>query len=278
MKRKLTFFFLVMLAISAYFQYHHDLNTNYVEEKNVFVSLPSGKALRILSFGFSDLTADLLFIWSVQFYSSYHYSNRYDYLERIYNTITDLAPRYSDVYIVGSWIMSLEAKDIDMAVRLLEKGSQNNPDKWIFDYEIAFYLYKYKKDYKKAEIYFKRAARHPGAPSVIKRQQAHMVYMSENLTQAWKMWMEIYETAGTAIDKESAYKHLFQIKLEIDRKQLYPYLQRYKRERGRYPANLGNLAATRWLTAIPLDFTGQPYFYNPETGEITARKMFTWKK
>jgi len=275
---KLFSIFLTLMLMAGYIQFKYDSHTNYVADKNVFVTLPSGSTLKVLSFGFHDLVADMLFIWSIQFYGTYNLTNRYDYLEHIYNTITDLAPQYLEPYIVGSWIMALEAKDIEMAIRLLQKGSRNMKNEWIFDYECAYYVYKYLKDYERAEKYYKRAAERPNAPSMVKRKQAHMVYMKDDLTQAYAMWKEIYGNAKTRMERDAAFCHLYQIKFDWDKKLLEDKLDQYKARYGRYPMDLSQLVRAGLLREIPKDFSGFEYTYNPKIGKITADRVFQWKK
>lgn len=278
MKFKLFSVFVIMMILTAYFQYKHDSRVDYFAEKDVFVTLPSGKTLKILSFGFHDLTADMLFIWSIQFYSSYNFNNRFDYLESVFNTITDLAPQYKEPYIVGSWIMALEAKDIEMAIRLLEKGSRNMADEWIFDYEASFYAYRNLKDYDRAIKLLQKAAQRPNAPNLIKRKEAHLIYMKDDLTQAYEMWTDIYNNAKTRLDQDAAFKHLYQIKFEMDKKMLENAIVQYKNNYTRYPSDLNQLVRSGILKGIPRDFTGQDYVYDPQTGKISAIRMFKWKK
>lgn len=278
MRIKLFSIFLLMMISAGFLQFKYDSHTNYIANKKVFVTLPSGKTLKVLSFGFQDLAADLLFIWSIQFYGTYNLTNRYDYLEQIYNTITDLAPRYMEPYIVGSWIMALEAKDIEMAIRLLQKGSRNMKDQWIFDYECAYYARKNLKDYNRAEKYYKEAAQRPNAPSMIRRRQAHMVYMKDDLTRAYDMWMEIYKNAKTRMEKDAAFYHLYQIKFEWDQKLLENKLEQYKKRYGKYPMDLSHMIRAGLVREIPLDFIGRNYLYNSKKGKIIAERVFKWKK
>jgi tetratricopeptide (TPR) repeat protein len=278
MKAKLVSIFIILIALAGFFQFKYDSHTDYNKGKSVFVTLPSGNTLKILSFGYKDLVGDLLYIWAIQFYSTYNIDNRFDYLENVFNTISDLCPQYQEVYIVGSWIMALEAENIEMAIRLLDKGSKNIPGEWIFDYESAFYCYRNLKDYDRAVEYLKRAASKPGAPSFIKRRQAHLVYMENDLKKAYAMWVEIYKNAETIIEKDASFKHLYQIKFEMDKQTLEAKIKEYYKKYGRYPSDLTRLVREGLLKEIPLDFTGKSYFYNSKTGKITASRMFKWKK
>jgi len=278
MRIKLVAGFIILMILVGYFQFLYDSRINYFSERDTFVAIPPGKTLKILSFGYSNLVADMLFIWSIQFYSSYYLSNRYDYIEHIFNTITDLTPQYEEPYITGAWIMALEKTDYPMAIRLLEKGSRNNPQEYIFDYEAGYYAFQNLKDFELAERFFKRAGEKPNAPQLIKRSRAHMVYMQDKLEYAWDLWMDMYRNARTQLEKDASFNHLYQIKFEMDKKLLESVVAQFKERFGRLPAQLDELLEYGLLKAIPVDFAGRSYIYNPATGKIRARKVYKWKK
>jgi hypothetical protein len=271
-------FIIVFMVMVGYLQFRYDSHRQYDAAKEIFVTLPAGKTLSILSFGFRNLAADLLFIWSIQFYSTYNLTNSYDYLEQVYDTITDITPNYKEPYIVGSWIMALEAGDVRMAIRLLQKGARNMKGEWIFDYESGFYAYKNLKDYPLAEKFFSRASANPSAPPFIRRTRAHMVYMEDNLGYAYSLWMDIYKNAKDSFDRNSALNHLHQIKFEQDKKILAQQIARFKTLYRRYPYQLEELKQAGLVKEIPRDFDGNPYIYLPEKGTITAAKVLQWKK
>jgi hypothetical protein len=125
---------------------------------------------------------------------------------------------------------------------------------------------------------FKKAAARPGAPSMIKRREAHVVYMKDDLSHAYAMWMEIYKNAKSIIERDAGFKHLYQIKFEMDKKMLENKLEIYKQQYGRYPMDLSYLVRAGLLKKIPLDFSGKRYIYNPEEGKIKAIRMFEWKR
>lgn len=278
MRTRLFSAFIILMLLVGYAQLQYDTRIDYFSERDTFVGIPKGKTLRILSFGYQNLVADMLFIWSIQFYSSYYLSNRYDYIEHIYNVITDLTPQYEAPYMVGAWIMALEKNDIPMAIRLLEKGSRNMPDEYIFDYEAGFYANQNLKDYELAQYYFERAAKRPNAPELIKRSRAHMVYMQDNLEYAWELWMEIKNKAKTLIERDAAYNHLYQIKFEMDKRALEAAIDKYKKRYKMPPGDLEALVRVGLIRRVPTDYNGNPYVYNPAKATVSARKQFRWKK
>src|SRR5439155_20796750 len=89
--------------------------------------LPNGKYLRVAALGNASLAADLLYLWSIQFYGNFQIEDRYRYVDHVYaNVITELDPHYFDPYWLGALILSVETKNLDKAVALLDKGFANN--------------------------------------------------------------------------------------------------------------------------------------------------------
>lgn len=276
--QKPLFFAFMFLVLAASTQYFYDNNTDYFRKREVFLTLPAGETVKILSFGFSDLAADMLYIWSIQFYSNYNLTNSYDYIENIYNLITDISPKYKDPYIIGSVIMAVELKKIKMAIRLLQKGAENIKDEWIFDLDSGYYASKYLKDHKLAEKYFAKASRVKGAPKVISRMLFHQIYMQDRLDKAWELWSEVLINSKSEAERHSARLHLYQIKFELDKKQIENYLREYRKTYGAFPKKLEDLVKYRFIDIVPKDFKGTNYKYDNKTGTIDPLEGYMWKK
>ncbi|HUU04933.1 MAG TPA: hypothetical protein VMZ49_03535 [Patescibacteria group bacterium] len=266
------------LLLTAGMQNRYDATFDYFADRGTFVALPSGKALKVLSFGYSNLAADLLFIWSIQFYSTPYLTNRFDFLEKVYDTITDITPQYKEPYIIGSLIMVYEARDIPMALRLLDKGSRHNPDEWFFDHDAGYYCYKFLKDFTKAEFYYNRAAAKPDAPTFIKRLGAHMVYLHDDPKVAYQMWLDIYNHARDTLEKDAAFNHLYQIKAQNDLALLKERIGMFRNRFRRWPDHLSELLGAGLLPSLPSDFAGSDYLYDPEQGTVSAARVFRWKR
>lgn len=277
MSAKLVTLLIIFLALAGFVQFSYDSNFDYFAEKTTFVALPSGKTLRILSFGHEKLVADVLFIWSIQFYSTLTLTNRFDYLEHIFDVITDLNPQFRAAYYYGAIIMALEAKEYKMAIRLLQKGSMNMKDEWIFDYEAAYYANKFLRNPDLAEQFYLKASEKHDAPSLIRRRRAHMVYIRDKLNLAYELWIEIYNTAKTQLEKDAAINHLYQIKFEIDKEFLEDKVNLYKTRYGRNPINLEELKRRGYIKEIPRDYHGNDYRYDSKKGKVSAQRIFRWK-
>lgn len=277
-KNRYLLFSLIFILLIGYSQYYYDSNTDYFEKRNTFLALPSGKTLRILSCGNSELTADLLYIWSIQFFSNYNLLNSKNFIEDIYNLITDVSPRYKDPYIMGSTIMAIEMGEFEMAIRLLQKGAKNIKDEWIFDFESGYYTSKYLKDYNLAEVYYKRASEKGGAPKFISRMLFHSIYMQGKLEESRELWQNVLKNAETEIEKRSARLHLYQIKFELDKKKIKSSIDIFFEKYGFYPDNINELVVYGLIRSIPKDFKGNHYKYDPKKGTINPKEGYMWKK
>ena len=269
---------MIIFLLIGYSQFIYDSNTDYFRKRDTFLALPAGKTVKILSFGNSEVAADFLYIWSIQFFSNYNLLNSKDYIEDIYNLITDVSPRYKDPYLMGSTIMAIEMNEIEMAVRLLQKGSKNLPGEWIFDFESGYYTSKYLKDYKKAEEFYKRASGKKGAPKFISRMFYHSVYMQGKLEESWEMWQKVLKNAETVIERNSANLHLYQIKAEIDKRKIKQAMDKFFERYGFFPERVEELVAYGLISKIPKDLKGNDYQYDPEKGTIDPKEGYMWKK
>src|SRR5262249_13101622 len=160
--------------------------------------LPSGRYLKAVTFGYSGVAADLLYIWSIQYYSNYQIQDRYDYLDQIYRrVIAELDPHFVDPYLVGSMIMSMEAGRDDLALPLLEDGMTKNPGEWILPFQAGFLCYQKLHDYGRARDYFERTLKIPGAPAPVKRLYAEMYNRLGDKRASLRYWSEIHDTAAS---------------------------------------------------------------------------------
>jgi tetratricopeptide (TPR) repeat protein len=162
------------------------------------IYIPSGKFLRYATFGYSALAADLIYLWSIQYYSTPTIDDRFDHLDHVYAIINELDPRYQDPYEVGAMIavegaqelqaMRAEkaAKAITDAFAILDRGAANNPDQWVYPFNAGHIALMTLKDYPLAEKYFTQCMKIPGAPEFVERLRANSIYKKGDLKTSWE--------------------------------------------------------------------------------------------
>jgi tetratricopeptide (TPR) repeat protein len=236
--------------------------------------LPSGKYLKAMSLGFPEVMADAIYIWSIQYYSNYDTADRFTFLEHIYSgVITELDPHYMDPYLIGSLIMSSEAGDNEMALRLLDKGMAANPREWILPFEAGFTCFNLLKDYPRAAAYFEKAIAIPDAPGVVRRIHAEMLNKAGDKRASLAYWTEVHEKAEDAYVEDISWRHVHDLRIEIDTETLHAALEAWKdspQGEGRYPRSLSDLQRAGLIAAVPLDPDGAPYAYDPATGSVRS--------
>jgi len=240
------------------------------------IYVPTGKYLKFASFGNSAMMADLIYLWAIQFYSNYYIQDRFDYLEHIFSIISDLDPRYLDPYEIGALIAVYEAKDVELAFKILDMGLEKNPGQWIFPFQAGHYAQMFLKDFIIARDYYEKTMKIEGAPSQTERLAANASFKMMDYETAWQSWREIYQTATDDRVKKIAANHLYNVKASRDIELIKKTLDLYSEKFDRQPLNLGQLVREGFLSSVPKDMDEKDYIYNPQTGEV--RTATVWSK
>lgn len=241
--------------------------------------LPSGKYLKILSMGYPEVMADIIYIWSIQFYGDYDQTDRFKYLEHIYsNVIGELDPKYVDPYLIGAMIMSIEANDNEMALRLLDKGIAANPEEWILPFDAGFLCYDRVKDYPRAARYFELALKAPGAPGVVKRLHAEMYNKMGDKRASLEYWTEVLGGADNDYVRNVASTHVHDLTIEVDLEILRDAVAAYRSKFGDNPPDLHALVQSRLIGSVPLDPEGSAYQYDRGTGQVRSESRFKLRR
>jgi hypothetical protein len=241
--------------------------------------LPSPEMLEILSVGHPNLVADILYMWSIQYYSQFQPNERFLYLETVYNLITDLDPRFFDAYRIGALIMEIQTggdeKQLQAAVRrLFDKGLKNMPQSWELAEAAAWDMYMRFNDRTAALHYAELAAQIPGAPARIKR----MVGVWLDSESGWTVddsiayWRKAYEEAVDARDAQVCQSKLYDAVVTKDRGKLEPLLSAYAQRHGRCATDWQELVRAGMLSQAPLDLVGNPYGIDPTRCGLVAFK------
>ena len=228
--------------------------------------LPKGPWLRACALGQEQLLADMLYIWSIQYYATYGEDERYAYLEAVYEgAITELDPHYIDAYWMGALILSLEANDLEGALRLLDKGIENNPQSWRLAYVAGWEAF-YHRDYERAEGYFRVVESHPDAPPHIKRVRLALLEKAGRPEEALDEWIRLAEASP---DDEKvlavARRYITELTAEVLTARVALFVERA----GRSPGSLDELVGAGLIEEVPVTPDGRAYEYDRATGVVT---------
>lgn len=235
--------------------------------------LPKGPFLRALAFGQEETLADLLYIWSIQYYSSYDNQSRYQYLTAVYEgAITELDPHFEEAYMVGALIMSVEARKPELAFALYDKGVANNPNSWEIPFFAGWEAY-YAKDFVRARDYWMKGARIPGAPPQLMRLAAKMLEKKGDRASALGAYYEALEKTQDPKTRKVIQSWINRLQLAILLDQVRSGLARFKETHGRCPAHLKALVA---VGLLPADSPALEFSYNSNNCEVLPPPGFSF--
>jgi len=257
----------------------HTINgiSRYRVPGSSIIYIPSGKHLKLASFGYSALMADLIYLWAIQYFSNQNIWDRFENLEHVFSIISELDPQYYDPYDTGSLIAYYDAKDLELAFRILDLGMEKNPNQWIFPLQAGHYAQMFARDYKRAEKYYKKAMTVKGSPPITRRLYANAVFEQSDYQTAWHNWLEVYETTDDERVKKIASNHLYRTKAAMDIQTLHQAIARYRERHGRFPRELSDLVRAGFLRSVPKDLDEKDYVYDEQTGKVQTR-VNPWKR
>ncbi len=230
--------------------------------------LPKGPYLRALALGHEETLADLLYIWSIQYYSEYEDETRFEYLRQIYlGAITELDPRFGEAYLVGALIMSFEARDVDLALELYDKALEKMPEYWEAALWAGWECY-YAGRYEMARSYWGRAAEMEGAPSQILRLGARMLEEQGSLEAAAAEYARIVENPPDEKTGAIVERWLERVRTEILLRDTRAALESFRMTRGSCPLTLDELVWAGLLPAPPVDRQGRLLRYDFGSCEV----------
>ena len=274
-------FLVILLILSCGIFMSLKVKTDNISRKKIpgssIIYVPSGQYLKFATFGNSSLLADLIFVWAIQYYSDYTIPDMYEYLDHIFSIINELDPSYLDPYDIGAVIAAYEAGDLDLALKILDRGLEKNPEQWLFPYMAAHYAQMIKKDHKLAQEYYKKAMNIEGVPPIVERLYANAIFKSMDYKRALQTWLEIYKTAKDERIKKIASNHLYNITATIDIQKINEAIEKFKESYGRNPMELSQLVRAGFLDSLPKDLDGKKYIYDSRTGEVKTPTI-PWKR
>lgn len=186
---------------------------------------PLGKLLRLTGPNVSSLIADLAWIQIIQYYGEQNkIKGNFSNLKKTLFTLVEIDPNFIAPYTLGAFLLIGDPLyDYTSAIKLLDIGIKNNPDKWQFLFTKAFIFYlegniadSSLKNiyYRYACIYFNLASKKIDAPNFVKTFAASAAKKFGDPLLASDIWFTLYKNSDNEKDKEVYLKNF---KLEITR-------------------------------------------------------------
>lgn len=249
-----------------------------------------GAKLKGFSLGFEGLLADWYWMKSLQYLGdkvlnskeSFSLDNLnslnphllYPYL----NNATDLDPKFISVYEYGATV--LPAIDKDQAIKLTQKGIDNNPENWRL-YQYLGYIYWRLEDYERAAEVYKKGSQIAGAPDFLKMMAAKMKSEGGNRETARTIYQQMFEQAQDEQSKETAQLRLLELDSLDERETVQKVLDNFKSKNNRCVGSLREILPLLQTVKLSdgkdfrldnsnslLDPSGAPYLLDKEKCQI----------
>jgi tetratricopeptide (TPR) repeat protein len=273
MLRRLTVLLLLAacLSVAAFSAVRLEKLGGERREEDALLYLPNGKYLKVASLGQAQVLADLIYLWAIQYYSSYGQVDRGRYVEHVFgNVITELDPHYLDPYWIGALILTVEIRDLEGGLRLLDRGFERNPEAWILPYLAGWESY-HAGQLDRAADYFDVASTVPGVPGFVTRTRAGILGRAGHYRRALETWTAVYsDPTSDEATRKIAKRQLRSLKARAELEELAAAIARFRTDNGRYPHQLAELVERAYIGYLPRDPADRDYLYDPRTGRVSS--------
>jgi tetratricopeptide (TPR) repeat protein len=234
------------------------------------VLLRSGKLVKVMSLEYAPLLADIYWTRVVQYYGNKHVRGQanLELLWPMLDITTTLDPNLLISYRFGAMFLSQAppagAGRPDLAVQLIQRGIQANPDYWRLYEDLGFVYYFDLKDYQKASAAFLEGSKKPNAQLWMKVMAAKVAAEGESIDTSFFLWKDIYNSTADPSVKKNALLHLQLLKVKEDCQQLNALAGEYAKRFGKRPARMSEMVQAGLLQGIPADPLGFAYVFGED--------------
>jgi hypothetical protein len=239
-----------------------------------------GRFNRVLALGNKGLYADYLFLNTITFFGGRQmYQERltqedWDYLVAGLNAVTDLDPYFLDPYIFAEGILTWGTHRFDDANRLLQKGMKYRDWDWQMPFYLGFNHFYFLKDFNNGAAYLMEASRRPESPSTLPLLAARLSYYGDRARTGVLFLTGIIDQTSNERLRASL---LLRKKALEGAALIEDQIERFRKEQGRGPKNIGELMATGYLDKLPDEPYGGKWIILP-TGRVFSTSRFVPEK
>ena len=273
MKPKKNIAWLLLLIVPLGFagiwrlQHRIDAERASLSEERDEVLLRSPKLVKAMSLEYAPLLADVYWTRVVQYYGNKHLKGQanLELLWPLLDITTTLDPNLLIAYRFGAIFLSPPAPGgagrPDLAVQLIERGIQANPEYWRLYEDLGFVYYFDMKDYQKASAAFLEGSKKPNALVWMKIMAAKVAAEGESFETSMFLWKDIYDSSADPSVKKNALMNMQLLRVKQDCRQLDALGDEYAKKYGKRPAHMSDLAQAGLLRGIPRDPLGFAYAF-----------------
>ena len=257
------------LGFAAIWRLQHGIDAQRaaLSQERDDVLLRSGRLVKIMSLEYAPLLADIYWTRVVQYYGNKHVRGQanLELLWPLLDITTTLDPNLLISYRFGAMFLSQAAPAgagrPDLAVQLIQRGIQANPEDWRLYEDLGFVYYFDLKDYPKAAEAFLEGSKKPNAQLWMKVMAAKVAAEGDSFATSMFLWKDIYDSTPDPSVKKNALLHLQLLKVREDCQQLDVLADEYAKRYGKRPARISQMVQAGLLRGIPSDPLGFAYIF-----------------
>ena len=257
------------LGFAAIWRLQHGIDAQRaaLSQERDDVLLRSGRLVKIMSLEYAPLLADIYWTRVVQYYGNKHVRGQanLELLWPLLDITTTLDPNLLISYRFGAMFLSQAAPAgagrPDLAVQLIQRGIQANPEYWRLYEDLGFVYYFDLKDYPKAAEAFLEGSKKPSAQLWMKVMAAKVAAEGDSFATSMFLWKDIYDSTPDPSVKKNAPLHLQLLKVREDCQQLDALADEYAKRYGKRPVRISQMVQAGLLRGIPSDPLGFAYIF-----------------
>ena len=233
--------------------------------------MPPPEYLKMMSFGYDQVAADLLWLKSLQLLGANNLTEKeYEWLYQALNAITTLDPQYAYAYQTGAIILSELAHRVDLSNKLLEKGLKHLSSNWQIPFYLGYNHFFFLQNYRQAADYMAMASILPGHPSYLTNVATRLYAEVGQVEVALNLIIPVWQHTQDSQLKTSLERRIRELIIERDIHRLEDAVRQYRASHGVYPPTLSAMVEKRFLQSVPHEPFGGEYWYEPESGKIQS--------
>ena len=255
----------VLFILIVVLQGRIDASTAPLQQEKQELLIRSGPMLKKMSLGYDSLVADIYWTRAIQYFGerTRNQGANFDLLGPLLDITTTLDPRLMVAYRFGAIFLSepypVGAGRADLAVDLVKKGLQANPDEWRLYQDLGFLYSIHLKDYQKASEAYLEGSKNPKAQIWMKVMAARLAQTGDAIETSKLIWEEVYATTTDELIRKRALEHIRALNAAIGLKRLNESSEEYAKKFGRYPTTIQELRDAGFVGGSLQDPAGYPY-------------------
>jgi tetratricopeptide (TPR) repeat protein len=254
-----------------------------------------GAKLKDFSLGLNGLIADWYWMQSLQYLGGKFAKNpdvkinindmrelNLTLLYPLLDNASSFDPQFLGVYEYGAVV--LPAVDTAQAIKIVEKGIENNPKEWRL-YNQLGYIYWKNEEYEKAANAYENASKIEGASPLMKAMVAKMKTEGGSRETARAIYTQMFEEAPDTNTKQTAELFLSKLDALYEMDEINPVLQNFKQKNNRCANDLREILPLLTNVKLPdnkdfridnnknlVDPSGAPYILDKENCTVQLDK------